>query len=265
MVPAATLSALRELVESREHAGIFTDFDGTLSPIVPEPEDARPVRGARTVLESLARVFAVVAVVSGRPVLDLARRIRPRGVRLVGIHGLEVLSDGAVLVEPSAEGARDAIQHVAAALSDALRGFRGVTVEHKGLALAVHFRRAPDPDEAEALAAPVVERAAGEAGLHVLKGRRVLEVRPARGGDKGDAVRRLVSAAGVKAALVAGDDVGDMPSFEAVAGLHPLLRIAVSSEESPAGLAAGADLVIGSPGEFVAILRTLVRLTSSPT
>jgi trehalose 6-phosphate phosphatase len=261
-VGAVTLGALRSLASSRERAGIFTDFDGTLSPIVADPEDARPVRGARTALESLARRFAVVAVVSGRPVLDLARRLRPRGVRLVGIHGLEVLEGDSVRVDPSAEAARDAVELVASSLLSSLRGFRGVTVERKGLAVAVHFRRAPGPDEAERLAAPVVDRVAGEAGLHVLKGRRVLEIRPARGGNKGDAVRRLASSAGVTAALVAGDDVGDLPAFEAVSGLDPLLRIAVSSEESPAALAAAADLVVGSPEELVAVLKALVKLSS---
>jgi trehalose 6-phosphate phosphatase len=261
-VPASTLVVLKALAEVHEHAGIFTDFDGTLSPIVSEPGDARPARGARGALESLAQRFAVVAVVSGRPVLDLARRIRPRGVRLVGVHGLEVFDGSRVLVEPSAEAARSSIERVAASLAESLRGLRGVTLEHKGLAHAVHFRRSPDPKEAEALAAPVIERAAGEAGLLVLKGRRVLEVRPARGGDKGDAIRRLVTSQGVKAALVAGDDVGDMPSFEAVGGLDPALRIAVSSEESPAGLAAGADIVVASPEDFVAILKALVRLSS---
>jgi trehalose 6-phosphate phosphatase len=261
--PASALPALKALAAARERAGIFTDFDGTLSPIVEDPAEAKPVRGTKAVLEALARRFAVVAVVSGRPVLDLAHRIRPRGVRLVGIHGLEVLDAASVSVAPPAEAARAAVEAVAASLLSSLRGMRGVSIERKGLALAVHFRRAPDPDEAERLAAPLVSEAAAAAGLVVVPGRRVLEVRPAGGGDKGDAVRRIAASANLDAALVAGDDVGDIPAFEALAGLDPLLRVAVASAESPPGLAAAADLVVEEPAAFVAVLRTLARLDAS--
>ncbi|MGH2785689.1 MAG: trehalose-phosphatase [Actinomycetota bacterium] len=245
------------LVAHPEAAGIFCDFDGCLSPIVPEPDAARPVRGASAILERLAKRYASVAVVSGRSVADLARRIHAPGVRLIGLHGMEEFHSGVVTVLPEAEAARGAVERAAEHLERSLRGVRGAMLERKGLALAVHFRRARDPVEAERIASPLVVEAAADAGLAVVPGRRILEVRPMEGGDKGDAVRRVIAEHGLEAALAGGDDVGDLPAFAALDGLPVGIRVAVASAESPAPLVERADVVVGSPKEFVALLRRL--------
>jgi trehalose 6-phosphate phosphatase len=251
---------MRALAAAAPAAGIFCDFDGSLSPIVPDPADARAARGAASVLGRLARRFAVVAVVSGRPVLDLARRLRAPGVRLVGIHGMEELVDGAVRVSPDAAGAAGAVEAAAGILEESVRGLRGVFVERKGLALAVHFRRAADPDEAERLAAGAVVSVAAAHGLGISPGRRVLELRPGGSGDKGAAVARIVAERSLRAGLVAGDDVGDLPAFAALDGLEPAVRIAVESAEAPPDLLARADLTVKSPAALVRILRALAGL-----
>ena len=212
-------AVLAALNEAAAEAGIFCDFDGCLSPIVSDPAEARPVRGATAVLTRLVRKFAVVAIVSGRSVADLSRRIRAPGVRLIGLHGMEEIRNGVVTVVPEAEAARDAVRRAADRLEGSLRGVRGAILERKGLALAVHFRRASDPVETERLASPLVIEAAAEAGLAIVPGRRILEVRPVEGGDKGDAVRRAIDEHGLRAAMFGGDDVGDLPAFAALDGL----------------------------------------------
>lgn len=253
---------LRSLARLASRAGVFCDFDGCLAPIVEAPEDARAVPGTGRVLARLAERFAVVAVISGRPVSFLSRRIRARGVRLVGLYGIEQRVAGRMVVDPEAEGARAAIEDAVRRLTSELRFIRGVAVEHKGLAATVHFRRTADPEEAQARAEPIVREIARGAGLdQVMRGRKVLEIRPRAGGDKGDALRRIVRETGVRAALVAGDDVGDLAAFAAVSGLSPALRVAVGSDESPPELLNRADLVLGSPREFLALLTTLADAT----
>ncbi|MGH2727637.1 MAG: trehalose-phosphatase [Actinomycetota bacterium] len=248
---------LTALVDRAGSAGIFCDFDGCLSPIVPDPDDARAVRGGPSVLARLARRFAVVGVVSGRSVADLARRMRAPGVRLIGLHGMEELRDGSVTVVPEAEAARSAIERAGDGLARSLRGVRGALLERKGLALAVHFRRAADPDEAERIATPLVIEVAEGAGLVVVPGRRILEVRPRDAGNKGVAVRKLIEEHRLTAGLTAGDDVGDLPAFAALDGLDVAVRVAVASPESPPELSERADVVIDSPQEFVRLLRRL--------
>ena len=252
-----TPGVLAGIAAHPDETGIFCDFDGSLSPIVPEPSAARPVRGAATTLARLATRYASVAVVSGRSVVDLARRVRAPGVRLIGLHGMEELRDGVVTVQPAAEAAREAVEGAAKWLRQALHGVRGAILERKGVALAVHFRRAPDPVEAERLASPLVVEAAANAGLAVVPGRRILEVRPMEGGDKGDAVKRLIEEHGLRAAMFGGDDVGDLPAFAALDALPTALRVAVVSAEAPAALTERADLIVGSPKEFVSLLRRL--------
>jgi trehalose 6-phosphate phosphatase len=253
-----TPGILADIAARPDQTGIFCDFDGCLSPIVPEPSAARPVRGAATLLGRLAARYASVAIVSGRSVADLARRIRVPGVRLIGLHGMEELHGGVVTVVPEAETARGAVERAARELERSLRGVRGAILERKGLALAVHFRRARDPVEAERIAAPLVVEAASDAGLAVVPGRRILEVRPMEGGDKGNAVHRVIDERGLTAALAGGDDVGDLPAFAALDGLEAAVRVAVASAEAPAALTERADLIVGSPQEFVGLLRHLV-------
>jgi len=172
---------------------------------------------------------------------------------------MEQLRDGEVHVHAKAEAARAAIERAGASMEPILRDVPGAQLERKGLALAVHFRRAADPDAAEAIAGPLVRVAAAAEGLDVVPGRRILEVRPKAGGDKGDAVLRMIEEESLRGALVAGDDVGDLPAFDAIAGLEIAVRVAVSSPESPEELSTRADVVVGSPEAFLALLERLAR------
>lgn len=246
------------LISRAPDAGIFCDFDGALSPIVGDPATSRPLPGAGRLLGALARRYRLVAIVSGRAARDVASRIRAPGVRIVGLHGMEWLAGGQVYVVPAAAAAADRVNEAAIQLRAALRGVRGAVLEHKGLALAVHFRRASDPAEAERLAAPVVMEAAAQQGLDVVPGRRILELKPPGGGDKGDAVRGMIDENGLRAAIFAGDDVGDMPAFAALDELEVAIRVAVASEESPPALLDRADLVVASPEELLTLLRRLL-------
>src|SRR5438445_12193334 len=160
-------------------------------------------------------------------------------------------------VAGEAETARAAVERTAERLERELIRAPGAVLERKGLALAVHFRRAPDPVEAERLASPLVRDAAATEGLDVVPGRRILEVRPATGGDKGDAIRRIIAEESLQGALFGGDDVGDLPAFEALEGLEIPVRVAVASAESPLALADRADIVVDSPRAFVSLLRKL--------
>lgn len=251
------MADLSGLSRKAAEGGIFCDFDGSLSAIVPDPADARPIAGATRVLSALARRFRVVAVISGRPARFLAAHVHAPGVHLVGLHGMEEIVDGSVRVAAAAEAARERVDAAAAALTAALRGVRGAHLEHKGLVVTVHFRRAPGPEDALSTAKPIVERIAMANGLAVLGGRLVCELVPPAAGDKGDAVRSLIEGYGLGAALYAGDDTGDLPAFAALDRLELAVRVAVASDESPPELTDRADVVVGSPQELLALLRKL--------
>lgn len=139
---------------------------------------------------------------------------------------------------------------------------RGTWIEEKGgRAVAVHTRRAADPEAAfEALRAPLAALAARH-GLIVEPGRMVLELRPP-GVDKGAALTAYVRETGAGAVLYAGDDLGDLPAYDAVDTLReqgvPGLLVCSGGGEVPE-LAARADLVVPGPGAVVGLLADLAR------
>lgn len=252
--------ALRAFADAApERAGIFTDFDGTLAPIVPRPDDAKPQRGAGPVLTRLARRYAVVAIVTGRAAADVARRLRAPGVRIVGVHGLEEKFGRRVRAMPDAEAARRTVEDAAVVLERRLSSHEGVHVERKGLGLAVHYRGAPDPFAAEATVSEIVSVVAQGAGLAAHGGRRVIELRPLLPADKGTALAGIARDAGIEAAMFCGDDIGDLVAMRAVRSFGVSCVVGVASAESPPELREAADLIVDGPADVVRILRGLAR------
>jgi trehalose 6-phosphate phosphatase len=81
------------LVAGASTVALCLDFDGTLAPIVDDPEQARPLPGVVDLLGTLAARFAAVAVVSGRPASYLAEHAAAAGVRYLGMYGLQEIRD----------------------------------------------------------------------------------------------------------------------------------------------------------------------------
>lgn len=235
-------------------AGIFTDFDGTLSPIVDDPATAEPLPGVPELLGRLAGQYGMVAVVSGRPVAFLADRVPP-SVLLAGLYGLEVQVDGELVLSPDAERWREVVD-AARAQSEAAAP-PGVLVESKGLSLTLHYRSDPG---LESTVVALAEDVAADTGLVVHAARRSVELRAAVDVDKGTVVRE--HAAGLRAACYLGDDIGDLAAFAALDDLAGqgirTVRVAVRSDESPAELLRAADVTVDGPDGAAALLRTLL-------
>jgi len=253
---AGTDLAVAALRRAPDRAAILLDFDGTLAPIVEDPAAARPLPDAGPLLAALSRRYAVVAVVSGRPVRHLVTHLEP-GPTLVGLYGLEEVRDGAVIVDPAVEGWRSVIDDAAAVAEQDLPG--GVGVEHKGLSLTLHVR--PQPE-----LAPLVQAWAAAAserwGLHQRPARMSVELHPPVPVDKGSVVDRLLDRDDLAAACFIGDDVGDLPAFAAVDRFRQrggdAHRIVVASAESAPEVLAVADAVVADPTAVVDLLRALL-------
>jgi trehalose 6-phosphate phosphatase len=237
------------LARRADDVAICLDFDGTIAPIVDDPEAARPLPGIVELLGPLAGKYAAVALVSGRPATYLAVHAAAPGVRYLGLYGLEEIVEGRVRVDPRLEAARPAV----AAAAEELARHPAVTacgahLEDKRYAVAVHTRRVADPDRWAGPIAGAAAEVAARHGLEVIAGKLVWELRPPVASDKGDAVRRVVAASGASAVVVVGDDRGDLPAFAAVAEVGgDSLRVAVASAEAPPELLDAADLVVDGP------------------
>jgi trehalose 6-phosphate phosphatase len=234
------LDALRD---DPAHAGILSDFDGTLARIVLQPEEARPLDGVPDLLADLAERFAVVGVLSGRPVSFLQRWLPP-SVVLSGLYGLEVVRDGERVDHPDADPWRAVVDEVFEVAH--LGGPDEMRVEHKGLSLTMHYRGSPEVrSEVEAFTQQLAQRS----GLSVRPARMSFELHPPIDVDKGTALRDLAD--GLRAVCFIGDDIGDLPAFRMLDRLAAqdvtAVRIGVRSEEAPAELLDAVDIVVDGP------------------
>jgi trehalose 6-phosphate phosphatase len=233
---------------------VLLDFDGTLAPIVDDPGQAVPLPDAPSVLSRLHEAFGLVAVISGRPVSHLQAHL-PAGPTLVGLYGLEALVGDQVVLHPEAARWRRVVDDVAAAAVAELAP--GVGVEHKGLSLTLHVRAHPEmAATVDAWAADVSERT----GLLVRRARMSAELHPPIAVDKGTVVDELIPRCA--AACFIGDDVGDLPAFDALdrfeAAGGTAVRVVVESAETDPGLLARGDLSVSGPSAVLELLRSLL-------
>ncbi|MFB7919058.1 trehalose-phosphatase [Streptomyces sp. NPDC056061] len=268
---ASGREALAAILARPDRAVVALDFDGTLADIVPDPDRARAHPGAVAALAALAPKVASVAVITGRPAGVAVRYGGFAGVP--GLDHLVVLGHygaerwDAVTGTVHAPAPHPGVAAVRAELPGVLDRFgawQGTWIEEKGRALAVHTRRAADPQGAfEALREPLGELAARH-GLVVEPGRLVLELRPP-GMDKGVALTRYLREADAESVLYAGDDLGDLAAYAAVErlrsegpdGIPGLLVCSGSAEVTE--LAERADLLLDGPPAVVRYLAALAE------
>lgn len=251
---------------SPRRALLALDFDGTLAPIVPDPEQARAHPDVLPALARLAPLVGTLAIITGRAAATAVRLGRldtgdaPAGLTVLGAYGAERwdAATGRTRAPGPHAGVAAARAELPAVVSGSVASGQA-HIEDKGGALAVHTRRAADPAAAlEALRRPLAELAARH-GLHVEPGRLVLELRPP-GMDKGAALTRLVAECEPSVVIYGGDDLGDLAAFAAVERLRgdgiPGIRVVSASAEVPE-LAAATDLAVDGPAGVAALLAAL--------
>ena len=240
---------------------VALDFDGTLAPISPHPDDARPLPGARRILRDVRATGAALAVVTGRSVASLLRVSgfgAIPGIVIYGTHGAERWQEGELRTPAPPPGLDELRLSLPGLLASVARD---LWIEEKGLSLVIHARLTAEPERVlEMLRAPV-EKAAAAAGLGVRPGKEVLEI-CLPGIDKGTAIRELLSD-DPAAAFYAGDDLGDLPAMAEVnAWAERSGRPALTVGVSPGGLglvAEQADLTVPDPQSLLSLLRQILE------
>lgn len=238
---------------------VAVDFDGTLAPLVPDPESSRPAEGAIDALAALAAAGAQIVVITGRDATTVVRigdLARVPGIVVAGLYGIETWHGGE-LTTPETPAALTTLQERLPGVLSANAADPDIWVEDKRLSLVVHARRAADPDAALAPLQDPIAKLAAELDLEVHAGRDVLELR-LPGYDKAGALRRL--AGDHAAVLYLGDDLGDLPAFEEIRRLRDEGRTAWSVAVLSSGVADvadAADVHVPAPADAVELLRSI--------
>lgn len=252
---------LQPFLDGPADAAIVTDFDGTLAPIVDDPAAAVPLPGVVDVLHDLALTYGRVAIVSGRPIAFLCDRLElddrpPSSLFVSGLYGIEWLEHGEARTHETAlafvDVVAEAADHADAAAPE------GVVVERKGFSLTLHVRTGQHHLE---WARSWADAIAHTTGLVVHGGRMSFELRPPIDVDKGSVVTDLVR--GRRSACFLGDDLGDLPAFDALDRLRAdegadVVKIGVRSAEAPAELIERADVLVDGPAGSLELLHALL-------
>jgi trehalose 6-phosphate phosphatase len=227
---------------------VASDFDGTLSPIAPQPDAAYVNPGALDALCALAKLpQTTVAVISGRSLCDLDRMAPfPSTVERIGSHGLEASIGATYGLDARAHLRLNRLTAEIEVLAGATPGSR---VEHKPFGIAFHYRHA-DPARAARALEWIDDTVSRRDGLWMKPGHKVVEllVLPA---SKSWAVDRLRTAYPDSAVFYAGDDLTDEDIF---ADLRPG-DIGCRVGAGPTA----AEFRIADPDAVVAVLEQLAE------
>jgi trehalose-phosphatase len=240
---------------SRRTAGrslaVFCDYDGTLTPIVDRPEDARIDPEMLATLERLAETTPV-AIVSGRDLEDVERMVDSDRLWFSGSHGFDVRTPAGERIQMDlGAAALPALDQAAESLGLPIDGIEGAWLERKQFAIAVHYRATPERliDDLHQL---VEAEAEAHDQLRMTGGKKILELRPAVEWDKGRAILWLMDAMGLDSSEVVpiflGDDVTDEDGFVALRDLGVGIVVVDPQESMHGSWTTAAHDRLTSPG-----------------
>jgi alpha,alpha-trehalase len=215
MIPSA-LEHVEEICGRSGRIAVFLDYDGTLTPIVSRPEDAWLSESMRQALRELA-AHMTVAILSGRDLDDVRRRVDLDGIVYAGSHGFDIAGPG-LRREFGAEFLPE-LDVAEKELREALGEISGAQLERKRFSVAAHYRNVNENDVPDVTRA-VETVAARHRNLHRMNGKKVYELLPETEWDKGKAVLWLMETWGLSRENVQpiyiGDDATDEDAFRAL-------------------------------------------------
>jgi len=242
--------------------GLITDFDGTLSPIVKNPDAAQIKPGFLPLLSILHQQISLVGVVSGRRADDVQKRVGISGIMYIGNHGFERCLDGQLILPDVAKPFTKAISEAKQKIIPML--LPGMTLEDKFITLTVHFRNAEQQEIVENKFLPFLEALTNRMDLELHRGRKVFELRPPLTIDKGTAFQHLIKDFKVQSAVYLGDDTTDAAAFRAAKafrneGVCNSFGIGVHSENTPTAVLNDEDYYVDGVDDVMDFLTFLVN------
>ena len=190
-----SLGALAERFSQSRNVFLFLDFDGTLVPIRDRPSECFLAEDVRHTLSQLSSIPPLkVGIISGRALSDLRDRVGLQQVVLAGNHGLEIEGPGFAYCEQHAKYLSVELRELVNRIGQELQRFAGAWVEDKKLSASVHFRQVNPAEHSHVrdVVQQVTAAAVAQRRFILRPGKQVVEIRPAVGWNKSNALHWIV-------------------------------------------------------------------------
>lgn len=215
---------------------LFFDFDGTLVPIQNDPSSCWPDKKIKAYLKKILNSkLAHIAILSGRSLKDIKKRINIKGIYYSGNHGLEISGPDLMFTHPEVKPAVKSIKRAKQVISRNISHIPGVFLEDKHLSFTMHFRMADKEGKklAKSIFKHVLSREFYNIPFKVLKGKEVIELAPFIDWDKGRAVHLILkNVPEGYMPIYIGDDLTDETAFSALNNQGLTIRIGRSKKTS---------------------------------
>ncbi|PIN00470.1 Trehalose-phosphatase [Handroanthus impetiginosus] len=263
----SALSMFEEIMKASEgkQIAVFLDYDGTLSPIVDDPDRAFMTNEMRDAVKDVAKYFPT-AIVSGRCRTKVYNFVKLSELYYAGSHGMDIKGPAkghrkgnqTVLCQPAREFL-PMIDEVYKALTEKVKYIPGALVENNKFCLSVHYRCVEEKRWGE-LADEVKSVIKDYQQLRLSQGRKVLEIRPTIKWDKGDALEFLLESLGFAESsnvlpVYIGDDRTDEDAFKVLRKREQGIGILVSKVPKETS----ASYTLQEPLEVMQFLKRLVE------
>ncbi len=250
------LDEIAVMLKNRRLA-VFLDYDGTLAPIVERPELAAISPSMHEAVSELSK-HCTLAIISGRDLADIQKKIGLNDLIYAGSHGFEICGQAGIFFQHTRKAKFDTpLKKAAATIRDELASIDGLLVENKKLSIAVHYRQVDKADQ------PKVEKVvdsiiADNCGLRLKPGKMVYEIQPDIDWDKGKAVLHILDFLNLGGpdviAVYVGDDITDEDAFKAIEGIG----IGIFTGDTGHDRATAANYFVRDQNEVERLLRYLI-------
>lgn len=265
LIPKYLFDNLDSFIEFKNDisTAILTDIDGTISEIVDTPQKALINPSMRNELLRLKNKFSLLAVISGRSLKDAQSMLGIEDILYVGNHGLEYFFDGEYHLVKEVETYLSPIQTTANNLNRDLSDIKGLLFEDKGICYSIHYRECNDKEIVRKKILNSIEKVPESKNLQISEGRKIIELKPPVGYDKGTIIHEIIDKYNLKKIIYLGDDITDLDAFEKLRNLETQGKIrsasiVVLSNEIPSYVKNSAQFFVCNVNEVLKFFRWLL-------
>jgi len=250
-------SDVRRWASNVQPHSLLLDFDGTLTPELPDPEIVFVDSIVRRILKEIQETGRIaIGVISDRSLDEIKGRIGVCEIVYAGNHGMEIMGPGVRFIDRAALAARDEIQLLALRFKYDLQGNQDVQIRNKGLSITIHWSTPQLPEFQKEIRNLVIDTVADGGGRFTVRdATNSIDILPSTNWTKGSAAVWINKHLGVDArnSMYVGDDATDEDAF-------CRLQQAITVKVGPAG-DTRARYTVKDSAEVLTLLKLLLILS----